>query len=88
MTDIEHYTHIVEELRTMYGLLFTEYSQHVNLLGHELALRKAKRSLADPSPYAELVRAYSHEYGTRMLSMILDEIAFFNYAIKHLEKYE
>jgi len=88
MTDIEHYTNIVEELQTMYGLLFIEYSKHVDLLGHELALRKAKRSLADPSPYAELVRAYSHEYGTRILAMILDEIAFFNYAIKQLEKYE
>lgn len=86
-TDLESYTRIVEELADLRAELLETYNEHVKELGHELALKRAIRELPDLDHTQELARAYRVEYGNRMLSMILDEIHFFQYAIRHLTKY-
>jgi len=86
-TDVEAYTQIVEELSEVRAELLEVYNEHVRDLGHELALKRAIRELPDTEPIQTIASAYRAEYGNRMLSMILDEIQFFQYAIKHLTKY-
>lgn len=86
-TDLEAYNNIVSDLQDTRKLLLHVYDQHVRELGHEVALKRAIRELPDTEPYQDIARAYRAEYGNRMLSMILDEIRFFQYAIKHLTKY-
>ena len=86
-TDLEAYTKIVEELADLRAELLESYNKYVRDLGHELALKRAIRELPDLDHTQTLAMAYRAEYGNRMLSMILDEIHFFQYAIRHLTKY-
>lgn len=86
MKDTDIYKQIIAELSQFYTALLDTYNESVESLGHELALKRAVRILADQDPYQDLTRAYRAEYGNRMLNGILDEIAFFTYATNHLTK--
>lgn len=86
MKDTDTYKQIIAELSQFYAALLDTYNESVDALGHELALRRCVRLLGDEEPYQDLVHAYRTEYGNRMLNGILDEIAFFTYALNHLTK--
>lgn len=86
MKDTDTYKQIIAELSQFYATLLATYNESVEQLGHELALKRAVRILADQEPFQDLTHAYRVEYGNRMINGILDEIAFFTYALNHLNR--